>query len=316
MSEPVPESGTNLRRRFLSMNPAFVDSMGDQFRPLEPDCRVIQFAQPLTSAELTKAAGLIENRPDVELYVYGRASRDLSFLDYFPTLKRLHLALYELEDIAGLSHVAGSLKELTFGQTKKAFSLRFLATMPQLKRLFLVRHKRNLPVLGDLCNLTRLGLSGITLPDLAVLLPLTSLRELSIFLGSTTNLAYLPRLVSLQELWLMRITGLSNLGVLGEMTGLTKLRLDWMRNVTSLPNLAKLVRLEDVTLDTMKGLTDLAAVAGIPGLRRLQVTAMPQLTVESFNCLVGHPSLAELWAQTGKSRVNEAVKRRFAGIAR
>jgi hypothetical protein len=316
MNEPVPKSGTNSHRRFLSINPASSDRLGDQFRPLEPDCKVIQFVEPLPPAELTKAAGLIGNRPDVELYVYGRASRDLSFLAYFPTLKRLHLALYELEDIAGFSHVAGSLEKLTFGRTKKAFSLRFLATMPQLERLFLVRHKKDLPVIGALCNLTRLGLSGITLPDLAVLLPLTSLRELSMFLGSTTNLAYLPRLSALQELWLMRITGLSNLGMLSDMTGLTKLRLDWMRNVTSLPSLAKLVRLEDVTLDTMKGLTDLAAVAAIPGLRRLEVTAMPQLTVESFHCLVGHPRLEELWAHTGKSKVNQAVKRMFAGIAR
>ena len=89
-----------------------------------------------------------------------------------------------------------------------------------------------------------------------------------------------------------------------------------MRNVTSLPSLARLVRLEEVTLDKMKGLTDLVAVATIPALRRLHVFDMPQLTAETFHCFVGHPRLAELWADTGRSRVNEAVKRMFAGIAR
>src|SRR5260221_2423382 len=87
MSEPLPESGMPLHRRFLSLNSAIIERFGDQFRPLEPECKVIQFDQPLTPAESQKAAGLIVNRPDVQLYVYGRATRDLSFLHYFPTLK-------------------------------------------------------------------------------------------------------------------------------------------------------------------------------------------------------------------------------------
>jgi internalin A len=228
----------------------------------------------------------------------------------------LHIALYELDDNAGFSHVAGSLEELTFGQTKKTFSLRFLAAMPQLKKLFLVRHKRDLAVIGDLGALTSLGLSGITLSDLSVLLPLAALRELSIFLGGTTNLALLPRLSALENLFLMRITKLSDLGVLSDLGRLTTLRLDWMRNVTLLPRLGGLARLEDVTLDTMKGLTDLSPLAAAPALRRLSVAAMPQLSAESFRCFLGHPRLEELWAYTGKTRVNEAVKRMFPGIAR
>src|SRR5262249_3468026 len=157
---------------------------------------------------------------------------------------------------------------------------------------------------------------GITLPDLAVLLPLTELRGLSIFLGATTNLALLPRLVSLEELWLMRVTKLFDLGVLGDLVGLTKLQLDGVRKVASLASLGRLVLLEDVTLDSMKGLTDLSPVAAAPALRKLCVADMPQLTAESFRCLLGHRRLAELWAYTGRSRVNETVKRMFAGIAR
>ena len=214
MREPVPERATVRPRRILSLHPAIIERFGDPFRPLEPDCKVIQFDQSLPRAQLQQAAGLLADRPDVELYVYGRASPDLSFLQYFPMLRRLHIALYELEDIAGLSHVAGSLEELTFGQTKQSFSLVFLAMLPRLRRLFLVRHKRDLPAIGGLGNLTQLGLSGITLPDLSVLLPLTALRELSIFLGGTTNLALLPRLAELEYLWLMRITKLSDLRVL------------------------------------------------------------------------------------------------------
>jgi internalin A len=305
-----------MNRRFLSVDPNMVERFGDPFRPLEPECEVIQFENPLTPAQLQQAGSLIASRPDVQLYVYGRASRDLDFLRYFSTLRRLQVALYELQDVAGFSHVAGSLESLNFGQTKKTFSLRFLATMPRLSDLFLVHHKKDLDVLGSQTSLTSLGLSGITLPDLSLLLPMSALRELSIFLGGTTNLALLPELRSLESLSLMRISRLSDLAVLADLVGLRKLRLDWMRNVTSLPSLARLERLDDVTLDTMKGLTDLAPVAAAPALRRLTVSALPQLTAESFRCLLGHPRLKELWAYTGKSRVNEAVKQMFPGIAR
>jgi hypothetical protein len=43
---------------------------------------------------------------------------------------------------------------------------------------------------------------------------------------------------------------------------------------------------------------------------------MPQLTAEDFRCFTGHPRLQELWAGTGRSRVNEAIKRMFPLIAR
>lgn len=316
MSEPVPEKRAILDRRFLSLNSVIRDRFGDQFRPLEPECKVIQFDEPLTPEDLQRAGELLADRPDVELYVYGNASSDLSFLRYFPTVRRLHLALYKLEDIGGFAHVADCLEELTFGSTKKTFSLRFLATMSQLRRLFLVRHRKDLSVVSGLNNLVRLGLSGITLPDLSMLLPLTALRELSIFLGGTTNLALLPRLLALEELWLMRITKLSDLGMLDDLVGLTKLKLDWMRNVTSLPSLARLVRLEDVTLDQMKGLTDLSRVAAAPALRRLSVFDMPQLTADAFDCFQGHPRLEDLWVETGKRKVDEAVKLAFPRIAR
>jgi hypothetical protein len=66
----------------------------------------------------------------------------------------------------------------------------------------------------------------------------------------------------------------------------------------------------------MKGLIDLSPLAAAPALRRLSISAMPQLTVESFRCFLRHPRLQELWAYTGRSRVNDAVKQMFPGIAR
>ena len=121
-----------------------MERLGDPFRPLEPECKVVQFSQTLSAAELQKAADLMRHRPDVELYVYGLAATNLDFLQYFSDLRRLHLSLYKLEDIGGLSHLNGSLEELTLGGTKKAFSLRFIETLPNLRALFLVGHKKDL----------------------------------------------------------------------------------------------------------------------------------------------------------------------------
>jgi hypothetical protein len=121
------------------------------------------------------------------------------------------------------------LEELTFGETKKNLSLRFIEALPCLKRLFLVGYKKDLPCIGGLGELTDLGLSGITLPDLCVLLPLAKLRKLSIMLGGTTNLDLLPRSRELEDIFFMRITKLADLGVLGGIGSLKTLRLDSMR---------------------------------------------------------------------------------------
>jgi internalin A len=302
-------------RRFLSTHPQWVAQFGDPFRPLEADCKVIQFDQPLTDAQLRQASSLISDRPDVQLYVHGRASRDLDFLGFFPGLKRLDISLYELENIDGFAS-AGALELLVFGKTKARFPLGFLARMSRLDSLFLQGHKTELAVVGGLTGLTSLGLSGITLPDLGLLTPLKRLRELRLLLGSTNNLGLLTALPALEDLFLMRLTGLEDLGVLADLTGLARMRLDWMRNVTELPSFAPLTALEEVNLDTMKGLTELAPVAAAPNLRRLLITTMPQLTAEAFAPLVGHPTLAEVRAYTGRNRVNEAVKRLLPGIAR
>jgi len=301
-------------RRFLGSARNSIEAV--RFAPLEPECKVVQFDQPLSPAELEKAASIMRGRPDVELYVYGNASRDLDFLRYFEHVRRLNLHLYELEDISGFSQVRGHLEDLNFGKTRRTFSLRFLESLPALTKLFIVGHRKDIGVVEGLHGLSSLGLSGITLPDLTVVEPLAHLRDFQLFLGGTRNILGLRLLPQLENLFMMRITKLSDLSVLRELESLKTLRLDWMRNVTSLPSFASLSRLESVELDTMKGLTDLSPIAAAPALRRLNVGAMPQLDADSVRCFVGHPSLDELHVGTGKRSTNEAVKRMFPGIAR
>ncbi len=303
-------------RRMLRTDAQSLAHFGDPFRPLEPECKVVQFERPLSEEEFRRAGALVADRPDIQLYVYGRATRDLDFLRHFPAIRRLHIALWELEDIGGLAAALPQLSDLTFGRTRKRFSLDFLETGKQLDRLFLVGHKQGIDAVGALVGLEELGLSGITLDDLSILLPLSKLRKLNLFLGGTKDLRLLPRVGLLEELWLMRITGLADLDVLKEMRDLVRLQLDWMRNVTSLPSLSPLTKLASVRLDTMKGLRGLKSVAAAPGLKRLAVVTMPQLKPEDFACLQGHPSLTELWAFPGGKKVNGAIRAMFPGIAR
>src|SRR5262249_2455604 len=160
---------------------------------------------------------------------------------------------------------------------KKTFSLLFLKQLSQLRALFLAGHKKDLAAIAAAPAITRLGLSMITLPDLSPILPLGDLSEFSLLLGGTRDVSLLPRFGKLKKLMLMRITKMSDLGVLADLHGLKDLHLDWMRNVTRLPSLAPLASLTRVKLDTMKGLTDLSAIAAAPALEQLTITNMPQL---------------------------------------
>jgi hypothetical protein len=155
-----------------------VASSIDRFAPLETECEVVQFHRPLSPPELQRAAKLMRDRPDVELYVYGNASKDLNFLRYFENLRRLNLQIYELEDISGLPHLSGCLEQFIFGNTRRTFRLRFLETLPGLSKLFLVGHRKDIAAIQNLQGLGSLGLSGITLPDLTVIEPLAQLRDL------------------------------------------------------------------------------------------------------------------------------------------
>lgn len=281
----------------LEKRPKRVRSFGDNrasWEALEPECTLVTIGQPLESAELERVGSLLSGRPDVTLRLHTRAARDLDILRHFPELRRLSIDLWELEDIAGLSHLRHGLDFLHFGKTRKRFSLRFLDAMPLLRNLSLVGHTKDIAAVHALSGLTAVELRSITLPDLSILTSKPQLAAVSLLLGGTTNLDHLAELPRLEILNLMRITKLADVSVLQELAALRVLDLDWMRNVTSLPSMAPLAHLQEVTLETMKGLTELAAVAAAPALRRLTIAGMPQLDTEAFRCLVGHPCLSEL----------------------
>lgn len=294
----------------------------DSFEPLGAECTLVTVGRPLEPAAWERLAGLMHGRPEIALRLHTAAGRDLEPLRFFPSLKRLSVDLYSLEDIAGFSHLQGSLEQLSFGKTKQRFSLRFLEAMPSLQGLSLEGHTKDIGCLRDLKQLRSLELRRITLPDLSLLTSFSELQTFSLALGSTPDIGHLAQVPKLEVLHLLRVRKLSSLSVLAKCTSLRILSVDSMANVESLPSLAALTRLESVELDTLKGFTDLSGVAAAPALKRLTVAGTPRLDAEAFRCLVGHPTLAELriYPSLGgaglKKPVLEAVKRLLPGVMR
>jgi hypothetical protein len=294
---------------------SFDHGHGHLLGALAPDCRTVQFSTPQSEETLRRMARLMRDRPDVELYVFGGV-KDLEFLKYFETLRRLHLAVWDIDDVSGFAYLGTDFESLTFSTTHKRFSLRFLETLPGLRSLFIQGHTKDLDVVGGLTGLRSIGLSGIPLADLSLLVPLQELTNVFVGFSKTRDLWALRDLPQLKELRILRITELAAVDIVRELVGLVSVELNWLRNVERLPNLSRLASLQSVTLDTMKGLREIAGVAAAPALQRLAVAACPSLTAESFRCLLGHPTLRELWGYTGRTRENTEIKRMFPGIAR
>jgi hypothetical protein len=281
-----------------------------QLQALRPECRTVQFSEPLTERDHEKLAKFVCNHPHVQLRVYGHYSEkcDLGFLRYYPSVRHLAIEVFSLKDLDGLHHVSADLERLVLGQTKsKAHSLSFLQRFPRLRTLYVEGHTKDIDVIGSLSYLEDLTLRSITLPDLSILLPLDRLRSLDIKLGGTTRLDLLPQIGKLQYLELWMIRGLSDLTPIASVRTLQYLFLQALKQVKELPSLAPLRRLRRIHLQTMKGLKDLIAAASAPALEELVVLDMGQLEPEDFQPFVGHQTLRKAKVFLGSDRKNKSV---------
>ncbi len=277
---------------------------------LDPRCRIVQFREALSPDELELVSALLRAHPGVGLRVYGFGRGPyptLDYLEHFPTVERVEIECYDLQDISGLRFLRPDLKRLSLGQTKKRFSLALLERFSRLERLWLFGHTKEIEVLGQLKQLRRLSLRGITLPSLRLL---TSLDQLEIFelkLGGTRDLGELPRIGRLRYFEAFLVRGLSDLGPVAEIESLEYLFVQAQKQVISLPSFERTVRLRRVHLETMKGLKDLAALSRAPALETLIAVDMGHLTPEHFRPFVGHPSLREAGIGLGSKKRDDAV---------
>ena len=282
---------------------------GQQLRPLDPRCKVVQFDSPLNETDYKKLAAFLEGYAEVPLRIYGhyRQEIDLSFLRHFQFLRGFQADVYELTNIDGLEFLPDNLQYLGLGQTKRRMSLRPLARFKNLKELFLEGHTKDFSVISDLNNLVNLTVRSITLPDLSPIVPLRGLRFLALKLGGTKNLSLLPKLAELRYLELWMIKGLTDITPVGELRKLRYLFLQDLKQVTQLPEFANLDKLERCHIENLKGINDLCPIARAKNLHELLVVSMRHIPVAGFECFRNHPTLQEATIGLGSLRRNAEV---------
>lgn len=274
----------------------------------------VQFVSALTDAEYRALADRMRPYPGVTLRAYGSydgSITDLDFLKHFPFLRSFQAdALYHsLANIDGLSYLPADAHFIGLGQTKKKLSLAPLARFSQMRRLYLEGQTKDIEVISQLVELRSVTLRSITLPNLALLTPLTHLRALDLKLGGTKNLDLLPAFESLDYLELWMVKGLADLTPVSGLPHLEYLFLQSLRQVETLPDMRPMLGLQRLWIETMKGLTDLSPLRDAPGLRHLAVVDMAHLQPEAFTPLIGHPTLETLRFGLGSKRKNDALAR-------
>jgi internalin A len=279
-----------------------------QLRPPSAECRTVQFRQRLTERDHEKLSKFVRKHPHLQLRVYSNFNKDLEFLRHYPSVRRLAVDVFSLENFDGLSHVSADLESLVLGRTKgTAHSLSFLRRFPRLRTLLVSGHTKDIEVIGSLSHLEDLTLKSITLPDLSILRPLKGLHTLVIGLGGTKNLDLLPKIGRLRCLKLWMIRGLTDLRPIASVRTLQYLFLRALRNVKELPSLARLHALRRLRLETMKGLSDLRNATKAPALEELVVWDTPQLEPEAFRPFTKSGTLRKATVHLGSDRKDRAV---------
>ncbi len=284
-------------------------------QPLDPRCKVVQFASPLDERDYVKLSRFVAEYPSVNFRAYGHVGfSDLEFLRHFPFVRNFQANLWSLDNWDGLRHLPADLKFLGLGATKKTLSLGILSRFPDLEQLFLEGHHKDIGVVAGLKRLEEITLRSITLPDLSVLAGLEHLWSLDIKLGGTKNLALLPQLKSLKYLELWMVRGLDDVSPIASTISLQSIFLQALKRVEVVPALSALVHLRRLWIETMKGLRDLRPLSAAPFLEQFSAVDMGHLQPEAFRCFVGHPTLRYLNAGLGSLIRNNAVKAMFPGL--
>jgi hypothetical protein len=275
----------------------------DELTPLRRNETWIRVDRVLPEDAWTRVADLLSSRPDVQLSI--EAGEDLEMLRGFPGLRRLAARSLRLRSLDGLRHVAGSLEELTLGDTLKRLSMRAVGDLPRLRRLAVNGSWKDVDTVSRLVGLERLGIGSV---DLEWLRPLTGLRRFECGLGTIAHVSILDEIGRLEMVELWRLRGEHDLSSLGRISTLRYLVLDSTRSVTALPSLAACRDLRWVSLSEMRGITDLQPVADAPNLEVLLLVGMNQLDAGSLRPFIGHPALrAGIWG-FGSKRRNEAAQ--------
>ncbi|WP_215408646.1 hypothetical protein [Janthinobacterium sp. JC611] len=188
-------------------------------------------------------------------------------------LKRLRLGVHHLAelDILALDTLRG-LEALSLGETGKGqIDLAPLRHWPRLAQLHTTGHVKNIAAITALPALTQLSLSQVKSRDeVDFVSAMPALRRLRFILGGRASIAHItaPRL---EELEVVRVRGMENLGDIGRFPLLARLSVEEQIKLTEI-SLGANPTLEWLVLRNCKTLQRLRGVAALPALRALAVS--------------------------------------------
>jgi hypothetical protein len=297
-----------------------------ELRSLPHEPCVVQFGSLLSMNEHELLGNWFAEHPDAELRVYAGLPPTLDFLRAYPRLMALTVDS-EVTDASGLAFLPDSLRSLVIDarlplphdvdalarfRGLETLGLGGIRQLPEsvsglpVRKLHLGNVK-TLQGLGSLTNVRTLRLQSAS-ADLAPLIQLPYLHDLTLALGGCSNLRPLAELPSLRRFsaWLVR--GLDDIRPLTRLPQLQEVYLSKLRGVVELPPLHAARSLAEVTLEHMRGLSDLGPLRNAPALRELWLIEMEHLQPEDVAVLAGHPTLAQLHVGLGSDRKNLEVR--------
>ena len=263
----------------------------------------------ISSKNLTSFEG-IPSLPSLKTASFHYASpADLTpLVTSLPNLTSLHLNYCTLADLAPLAKLA-NLDFLSFyGATVADFSP--LAQSPKLKRLnYYAVKSDNFASLGALKQVSELD-GGLTkLADISWVAGLPNLKTFDVFAEHVTDYSPLTKTnVENFTIWNMR-TPVGDLGVIGQMPMLKKLKLWSVEGATNSAGLASLANLESFTITTdfnKKGgeAFDLAATAGWNKVRDISIEGADVINADKIGAL---PELMQVKLSKVNQRSGAAV---------
>ena len=229
-------------------------------------------------------------------------------------LQRLQLGAYEMQehDILALENLR-TLQYLSLGETRKAnIDLAPLRHWPRLAQLHTTGHVKNIAAITALPALTKLSLSQIKSKDAVDFISaMPALTRLRFILGGRTSIAHVTAPL-LEELEVVRVRGLEDLGDLGRFPRLRRLSVEDQIKLAEL-RLGENTALAWLVLRNCKTLERLAGIASLPALNHLAVY-LTQLDIDALLAGGLPAALKHLTLATGKRKRDEEIEAQLAAL--
>lgn len=239
---------------------------------------------------------------------------NLETLGELQHLQQLQLGVYELaqHDILALENLRG-LEYLSLGETRKAsIDLAPLRHWSRLAQLHTTGHVKNIEAVTALPALAQLSLSQVKSKDAVDFIgAMPALRQLRFILGGRASIAHVAAPL-LEELEVVRVRGLEDLGDLGRFPRLRRVSVEDQIKIKEI-RLGANPALEWLILRNCKTLEHLHGLATLPALQALAVY-MTQLDLDALQADGMPPALKQLSFSTGKKTRDEKIRGQLAQL--